>query len=52
MAHLRSRHRLALAVPLALSLTASLGFLPSPASAAPHAGTVVSTADAPGLSVD
>jgi subtilisin family serine protease len=48
MAHLRSRRRLALAVPVALSLTASLGFLPSPASAAPHADTVVGTADAAG----
>ncbi|MEU3844500.1 S8 family serine peptidase [Streptomyces sp. NPDC028635] len=37
MAHLRSRRRLALAVPVVLSLTASLGFLPSVASAAPHA---------------
>ncbi len=34
MAHLRSRRRLALAVPVVLSLTASLGFLPSVASAA------------------
>ncbi|POX47235.1 peptidase S8 [Streptomyces sp. Ru71] len=36
MAHLRSRRRLALAVPVVLSLTASLGFLPSVASAAPR----------------
>ncbi|GAA3796029.1 S8 family serine peptidase [Streptomyces chiangmaiensis] len=35
MAHLRSRRRLALAVPVVLSLTASLGFLPGAASAAP-----------------
>ncbi|MER6093863.1 S8 family serine peptidase [Streptomyces bluensis] len=35
MAQLRSRRRLALAVPVALSLTASLGFLPGVASAAP-----------------
>ncbi|WP_225100761.1 S8 family serine peptidase [Streptomyces sp. CoH27] len=35
MAHLRSRRRLALAVPVVLSLTASLGFLPAAASAAP-----------------
>ncbi|MGW7046454.1 S8 family serine peptidase [Streptomyces avermitilis] len=35
MAHLRSRRRLALAVPVALSLTASLGFLPGAAAAAP-----------------
>ncbi|MGW1555878.1 S8 family serine peptidase [Streptomyces sp. NPDC002144] len=37
MAHLRSRRRLALAVPVALSLTASLGFLPAAAQAAPRA---------------
>ncbi|MBT2418419.1 S8 family serine peptidase [Streptomyces sp. ISL-22] len=37
MAHLRSRRRLGLAVPLVLSLTASLGFLPAAASAAPLA---------------
>ncbi|MDH6216030.1 S8 family peptidase [Streptomyces pseudovenezuelae] len=36
MAHLRSRRRLALAVPVALSLTASLGFLPAAAQAAPY----------------
>ncbi|WP_031019957.1 S8 family peptidase [Streptomyces sp. NRRL S-1314] len=42
MAHLRSRRRLALAVPVVLSLTASLGFLPAAASAAPV------TASAPG----
>jgi subtilisin family serine protease len=35
MAHLSSRRRLALAVPVALSLTASLGFLPATAVAAP-----------------
>jgi subtilisin family serine protease len=35
MAHLGSRRRLALAVPVALSLTASLGFLPATAAAAP-----------------
>ncbi|ARP69577.1 peptidase S8 [Streptomyces pluripotens] len=34
MVHLRSRRRLVLAVPVALSLTASLGFLPAAASAA------------------
>ncbi|MGV9341928.1 S8 family peptidase [Streptomyces sp. NPDC003688] len=34
MAHLRSRRRFAPAVPLVLSLTASLGFLPATASAA------------------
>ncbi|MBD0420957.1 S8 family serine peptidase [Streptomyces sp. TRM S81-3] len=38
MVHLRSRRRLALAVPVVLSLTASLGFLPAAASAAEHAG--------------
>ncbi|MGW4734526.1 S8 family serine peptidase [Streptomyces shenzhenensis] len=37
MFHLRSRRRLGLAVPVVLSLTASLGFLPSAASAAPAA---------------
>ncbi|MGW4595338.1 S8 family peptidase [Streptomyces sp. NPDC004457] len=49
MAHLRSRRRLALAVPVVLSLTASLGFLPSAASAAPAAGTVARAADGPTL---
>ncbi|GGT01012.1 S8 family peptidase [Streptomyces cinerochromogenes] len=49
MAHLRSRRRLALAVPVVLSLTASLGFLPSVASAAPAAGTVARAADGPNL---
>jgi subtilisin family serine protease len=45
MAHLRSRRRLGLAVPLALSLTASLGLLPTAASAAPVAEPVVRAAD-------
>ncbi|KOV99716.1 MULTISPECIES: S8 family peptidase [unclassified Streptomyces] len=49
MAHLRSRRRLALAVPVVLSLTASLGFLPSVASAAPAASTVARAADGPNL---
>ncbi|MFF3336136.1 S8 family serine peptidase [Streptomyces sp. NPDC002888] len=49
MAHLRSRHRLALAVPVVLSLTASLGFLPAAASAAPLAQSSAQTADAPNL---
>ncbi|MFI1834083.1 S8 family peptidase [Streptomyces olivaceoviridis] len=49
MAHLRSRRRLALAVPVVLSLTASLGFLPSAASAAPAADTVARAADGPNL---
>ncbi|MFF8946287.1 S8 family serine peptidase [Streptomyces sp. NPDC014864] len=49
MAHLRSRRRLALAVPVVLSLTASLGFLPSAASAAPAAESAAQTADAPTL---
>ncbi|MFF8595697.1 S8 family serine peptidase [Streptomyces sp. NPDC015220] len=49
MAHLRSRRRLALAVPVALSLTASLGFLPAAASAAPRATSAAQTADAPTL---
>ncbi|MFF9813033.1 S8 family serine peptidase [Streptomyces sp. NPDC014006] len=46
MAHLRSRRRLALAVPVVMSLTASLGFLPSVASAAPHAATTVEASTA------
>ncbi|GEC04365.1 peptidase S8 [Streptomyces spinoverrucosus] len=49
MAHLRSRRRLALAVPVVLSLTASLGFLPAAASAAPHADSAAQSADAPNL---
>src|SRR5919197_4713829 len=36
MAHPRSRRMRALAVPLGLALTASLGFLPNAASAAPQ----------------
>ncbi|MGW0884865.1 S8 family peptidase [Streptomyces sp. NPDC002671] len=48
MVHLRSRRRLALAVPVVLSLTVSLGFLPSElAAAAPVAPTA--TADGPNL---
>ncbi|MGW4821202.1 S8 family peptidase [Streptomyces sp. NPDC004227] len=50
MAHLRSRRRLALAVPVALSLTASLGFLPSAASAAPRAASAAEAQDAPTMS--
>ncbi|MEU3411025.1 S8 family serine peptidase [Streptomyces sp. NPDC006658] len=53
MAHLRSRRRLALAVPAVLSLTATLGLLPSAASAAPSADTAVPVAraaDGPALS--
>ncbi|MGW3143475.1 S8 family peptidase [Streptomyces sp. NPDC001177] len=49
MAHLRSRRRLALAVPVVLSLTASLGFLPSAASAAPLTAGASRTADGPNL---
>ena len=49
MAHLRSRRRLALAVPVVLSLTASLGFLPSVASAAPRAESTAQATDAPSL---
>ncbi|MET9443226.1 S8 family serine peptidase [Streptomyces sp. NPDC006610] len=49
MAHLRSRRRLALAVPVVLSLTASLGFLPAAASAAPLAETGARTAEAANL---
>ncbi|MFD5589226.1 MULTISPECIES: S8 family serine peptidase [unclassified Streptomyces] len=46
MAHLRSRRRLALAVPVVMSLTASLGFLPAVASAAPHAQTTAQATSA------
>ncbi|MEU3986455.1 S8 family serine peptidase [Streptomyces sp. NPDC026672] len=49
MPHLRSRRRLALAVPVVLSLTASLGFLPSVASAAPSAPHASRAADGPAL---
>ncbi|MET8245554.1 S8 family serine peptidase [Streptomyces sp. NPDC005202] len=49
MAHLRSRRRLALAVPVVLSLTASLGFLPSAASATPRAESAAQATDAPAL---
>jgi subtilisin family serine protease len=52
MAHLPSRRRLALTVPLALSLTATLGFLPAAASAAPRAAQTADAApaaDAPKL---
>ncbi|MFE5817442.1 S8 family serine peptidase [Streptomyces sp. NPDC056479] len=46
MAHLRSRRRLGLAAPLALSLTASLGFLPTAASAAPVTEPVAQASEA------
>ncbi|MFH8803125.1 S8 family peptidase [Streptomyces sp. NPDC017936] len=46
MAHLPSRRRLALAVPVVLSLTASLGFLPTAASAAPATAPAAQAADA------
>lgn len=49
MAHLRSRRRLALAVPVVLSLTASLGFLPGAASAAPRTAHAARTAEGPEL---
>ncbi|WP_405580193.1 S8 family serine peptidase [Streptomyces sp. NBC_01092] len=49
MAHLRSRRRLGLAVPLVLSLTASLGFLPTAASAAPPTEPVAQAVDGPSL---
>ncbi|MER5434834.1 S8 family serine peptidase [Streptomyces sp. NPDC002588] len=42
MAHLPSRRRLALAVPVVLSLTASLGFLPTAASADPVTASATS----------
>lgn len=50
MAHLRSRRRLTLAVPVVLSLTASLGFLPGVASAAPLTAPATATAEGPNLS--
>ncbi|MEU7428808.1 S8 family serine peptidase [Streptomyces sp. NPDC040750] len=52
MVRLRPRRRLALAVPVALSLTASLGFLPAAASATPAtaAGAARAAADGPNLS--
>ncbi|MFI2433656.1 S8 family peptidase [Streptomyces sp. NPDC018693] len=46
MAHLPSRRRLALAVPVVLSLTASLGFLPAAATAAPNAASASQAAEA------
>ncbi|MHC3468419.1 S8 family peptidase [Streptomyces sp. 7R007] len=46
MAHLRTRRRLALAVPVVLSLTASLGFLPAAAQAAPRVESATQAADA------
>ncbi|MEU0964156.1 S8 family serine peptidase [Streptomyces sp. NPDC005917] len=49
MAHLRSRRGLALAVPVALSLTASLGMLPAAASAAPLTAPATPAADGPNL---
>ncbi|MCK1821972.1 S8 family serine peptidase [Streptomyces sp. XM83C] len=49
MAHLPSRRRLALAVPVVLSLTASLGFLPAAASAAPRAASTTEAAEAGAL---
>lgn len=50
MAHLRSRRRLALAVPVVLSLTTSLGFLPGAASAAQRTAPAAQAADGPQLS--
>ncbi|MEU9448597.1 S8 family serine peptidase [Streptomyces sp. NPDC048277] len=49
MAHLRSRRGLALAVPVVLSLTASLGLLPTAASAAPPTAPAAQSADGPNL---
>ncbi|WP_406434266.1 S8 family serine peptidase [Streptomyces sp. NBC_00631] len=49
MAHLRSRRGLALAVPVVLSLTASLGLLPTAASAAPPTTRATQAADGPTL---
>ncbi|MFI5974296.1 S8 family peptidase [Streptomyces sp. NPDC051452] len=52
MVRLRPRRRLALAVPVVLSLTASLGFLPAAASATPATatGAARAAADGPNLS--
>ena len=49
MVHSRSRRRLALAVPAALALTASLGFLPQTASAAVPPAATARAADGPSL---
>ncbi|MGW1272188.1 S8 family serine peptidase [Streptomyces sp. NPDC002491] len=49
MAHLPSRRRLALTAPVVLSLTASLGFLPTAASAAPVTTSATRATDAPAL---
>ncbi|KUN78705.1 peptidase S8 [Streptomyces bungoensis] len=49
MVHSRSRRRLALAVPAALALTASLGFLPQTASAAVPPAATTRAADGPSL---
>ncbi|MGW1177826.1 S8 family serine peptidase [Kitasatospora sp. NPDC002543] len=46
MARRRSLPRLGLAVPIALSLTASLGFLPAPASATPRTPSATQAEDA------
>ncbi|MEU6357405.1 S8 family serine peptidase [Streptomyces sp. NPDC047072] len=50
MSQRRSRRRLALAVPVVLSLTASLGFLPTAASALPYTETTAQASDATALS--
>ncbi|MET8676196.1 S8 family serine peptidase [Streptomyces sp. NPDC004647] len=52
MAHLRSRRRRALAVPVGLALTASLGLLPSAATASPQvaAASAAAAQDGPKLS--
>ncbi|MEV7978114.1 hypothetical protein [Streptomyces sp. NPDC086519] len=49
MAHLRSRRGPALAVPVVVSLTASLELLSTAASAAPSATWAASAADGPNL---
>ncbi len=49
MAHLRSRRGPALAVPVVLSLTASLGLVPAAASAVPLTARATSAADGPNL---
>ncbi|WP_416983005.1 S8 family peptidase [Streptomyces sp. T028] len=46
MAHLPSRRRLALAVPVVLSLTAAVGFLPTAATAAPVTASTAQAAEA------
>ncbi|MEU9922941.1 S8 family serine peptidase [Streptomyces griseoluteus] len=52
MAHLRSRRRFAPAVPVVLSLTASLGFLPTAASATPSTALTTRAAEGSATTYD